>query len=375
MRPVGPLRSIQTVTRSGATAIRLLAGRPPYVYCGFVGEGNLGDDAIFSAIRDGLGGGHPVSTRPGTPTFPLRLAQLATRAMVQGLVLGGGTLIGRYGWLERVQAVARVDQTRAVVCIGTGVEDAAWSGQDALTDAHELTRWAEFIRQRFDRVSVRGPRSAAILSDLGVDARVAGDPALLLTAGEATPPRDDGVIAINVGASGPIWGSQSDVNARVAEAAHELIRRGRRIRFVILWERDRATTERLAGALPASATTIVAPRSPAEAVSELFRAQVVIGQRLHAVVLASAAHTPAISLAYRPKCQDFLESIGREDMAFRTDQIDTANLVDMTMALSDNLEAETRLVREGVDPLRSILTEELAACRTLLSSGRSDITL
>jgi polysaccharide pyruvyl transferase WcaK-like protein len=261
---------------------------------------------------------------------------------------------------------------RRVVTIGTGVEDPDWSSQHTLTDSDEIKHWGVFLRTRFDRVTVRGPRSAATLHELGIDAPVVGDPALLLAPSQPCEAVREGDVVINVGASGPIWGTQSQVNSHVRDLARELIRRGFQIRFLIMWERDRNLAESLAIELPTNATRLVAPRTPSDLMRELSSAHVVIGQRLHSVVLAAAAHTPSISLAYRPKCLDFQESINRTRFALRTDQLDTASLVDLTLEVTDNRDAESQTLQHSVTRLRTALNTEIAECRALFSSGQSE---
>jgi polysaccharide pyruvyl transferase WcaK-like protein len=55
---------------------------------------------------------------------------------------------------------------------------------------------------------------------------------------------------------------------------------------------------------------------------------VVIGQRLHSVILAFAYGVPALSLSYQPKCLDFLESVGFADLSLKTDDVIAGRLVE-----------------------------------------------
>jgi polysaccharide pyruvyl transferase WcaK-like protein len=50
-------------------------------------------------------------------------------------------------------------------------------------------------------------------------------------------------------------------------------------------------------------------------------AELVIGERLHASILAAACATPFVALEYRPKIRDFAKSIGAEDLVVRTDEL------------------------------------------------------
>ena len=59
---------------------------------------------------------------------------------------------------------------------------------------------------------------------------------------------------------------------------------------------------------------------------------VLVGQRLHSVVLAAAVAVPAVAIDYRPKCRDFQLSIDREDWTVSTTDITTALMLDTVNA-------------------------------------------
>jgi polysaccharide pyruvyl transferase WcaK-like protein len=54
---------------------------------------------------------------------------------------------------------------------------------------------------------------------------------------------------------------------------------------------------------------------------------VFVGFKLHAVVLAYCARVPALMIEYRPKCRDFMESIGADEFVVRADQQTTELLL------------------------------------------------
>jgi polysaccharide pyruvyl transferase WcaK-like protein len=60
----------------------------------------------------------------------------------------------------------------------------------------------------------------------------------------------------------------------------------------------------------------------------LASAGVVIGERLHACVLAVAASTPFVALEYRPKLRDFADSVDAGDLVLRTDQLTEGALLE-----------------------------------------------
>jgi polysaccharide pyruvyl transferase WcaK-like protein len=66
-----------------------------------------------------------------------------------------------------------------------------------------------------------------------------------------------------------------------------------------------------------------------EAIDLLASAEVVVGERLHACILAAAVSTPFVGIEYRPKLRDFAESVGRADLVLKTDLLTGGSLTEM----------------------------------------------
>ena len=64
--------------------------------------------------------------------------------------------------------------------------------------------------------------------------------------------------------------------------------------------------------------------------------ELIVGQRLHALVLAAAAGVPGIMLEYQPKCRDFMESIECSERSFRTDHLSAGQLIEALDELSSS---------------------------------------
>ncbi len=54
-----------------------------------------------------------------------------------------------------------------------------------------------------------------------------------------------------------------------------------------------------------------------------------VGERLHACVLAAAAGRPFVSIEYRPKLRDFADSVGMGEYLVRTDEISSGRLTEL----------------------------------------------
>jgi polysaccharide pyruvyl transferase WcaK-like protein len=329
---------------------------PAVAYLGWHGLGNLGDDAIYDAVRSQLPGADFVDM----PRFPHEIIRAISTGKFGSLrrspqVLGGGTLVGRRDWRRWVTRGMTVTGSNGTFAIGVGVEDPAFVGRRSGSARDELKRWAPVL-SKFHTVSVRGPRSAELLADVGVDVAVSGDPALLLPSPDVTP--QDGLIGVNLGFGDDLWGHDPRrVVAELSGAAQELASQGNRLVGILMNSSDRRWTE---AALRETALDIIVPSDALSAAKEFARCSAVIVSRLHAGILASLSGTPTISLEYQPKCRDFALSIDNEELLIRTDRLSSRTIVErVAVALADSSDIRTRTLR-AVAGLRQRLQAEYA---------------
>lgn len=305
-----------------------VTGDATVAYLGWHGLGNLGDDAIYDAVRGQLRG----ATFLDLPRLPHQLIY-ATVTAAMGLnrslrrssqVVGGGTLVGRSQWRLLVNRGLALTKDNASYAIGVGVEDPAFGGRNSGSGKGELTRWAPIL-SKFRTVSVRGPRSAELLSDIGLDVEVSGDPALLLPRPAVTP--EDGLIGVNLGFGDDLWGHDpTQLADEIAGAVKQLSSHGYRFVGILMNPEDRRWTEMALRDIPEA--EMVLPANPDAAARELARCSVAIVTRLHASVLASLSDTPVVSLEYQPKCRDFAFAIDDEKSLVRTDEVNSGVVVD-----------------------------------------------
>jgi len=338
---------------------------PMVAYLGWHGRGNLGDDAIYDAVRSQL----PGATMLDLPRFPYeRISAVATglnRSLRRSAqVVGGGTLVGRRDWRRWVTAGLAHTRKNESCAIGVGVEDPVFVGRRSGSKRDELKRWAPILSE-FRTVSVRGPRSAELLADIGVAVEVSGDPALLLPRPEV--PYEEGLIGINLGFGDDLWGHDPQmVVAETARALKQLSSEGHRFVGILMNTSDRRWTE---VALADVAADIVRPANAVAAAGELARCSVAIVSRLHAGILAALSGTPVISLEYQPKCRDFALSIDDERSLLRTDQLSSSAVVEgVHAALADSTNIRTKK-HAAVDALRRRLQDEYAALGRQLGIG------
>ncbi len=330
---------------------------PLVAYVGWHRKGNLGDDAIYDAVRSQL---------PGVTFLDLPSSRRENiRSAVTGLnrslrhssqVVGGGTIVGRAQWRLLINRGLALTRNRESYAIGVGVEDPVFIGRNSGSGEGELRRWAPIL-SAFRTVSVRGPRSAELLSDIGLNVEVSGDPALLLPRPDVDP--EEGLIGVNLGFGDDLWGHDPvGLAEEMSVAMKQLSSQGYRFVGILMNPEDRQWTER---ALSGIAADIVLPVDASAAARELARCSAAIVSRLHAGILASLSDTPVISLEYQPKCRDFALSIGDERSLIRTDEVSGFVVVDRVAgALADSANIRIK-TRAAVASLRQRLQAEYAA--------------
>lgn len=341
--------------------VGVTAASAPYVsYLGWHGKGNLGDDAIYDAVRSQL----PEAEFLDQPRFPHERFLAAARGQSGSLsqsiqVVGGGTLVGRRHWRRLITSGMRLTRNRGNYAIGVGVEDPVFIGRRSGSGGNELRRWVPLL-SRFNTVSVRGPRSAELLADVGFDVQVSGDPALVLPSPRPRPA--DGLIGLNLGFGDDLWGHDPDrVVEEVTVAVHRLGAQGYRFVGVLMNADDERWTRKALAGIPAG---ILRPTDSAAAAEHFAGCSAVIVSRLHAGILASLSGTPVISLEYQPKCRDFALSIDDERSLLRTDRLTGGRLVDRVLETLAAAEAIRHKTLGAVQTLRERLSADYAGLRS-----------
>lgn len=340
-------------------------------YLGFAGQDNLGDDAI----RDVFASAWPSCRLKYVPFVKDQLIRRGIPHMLTAfgdpLLLGGGTLVGRDLWRVALDRSALAFRPRCWEMLGIGVEDPLFQGAGVYTSWEELRAWRGAL-DRFRHVTVRGPRSQEILAQVGIDSTVVGDPALLLAEPRPNGAESDGAatdLLVNLTCGEDQWGGPSlDWTPRVSEALAPLVNAGLRIEFVSMEVTDNAWNDRLARSLGVE-PVIHRPKNHHAFFEVARRSRLVLGTRLHCNILAAAAGVPNISLEYRPKCRDFMDSIGAGELCFRVDRIDPENLRLQVTALFDGADAAAQKLERDVAVLRARLASELVAVGDALGVG------
>lgn len=318
----------------------LFSGKARACYIGYVGYGNLGDEALFQATHDLLKDDIAFFVPP-TGSRLLRVTRYANKFLdVKYIFLGGGTLIKANPYRMQILRSFLVRHPDAhFVTFGTGVGDADFWESVGLTV--DKAAWQQVLEScKF--LSVRGQLSKNQLERWGIqnDIHVIGDPALWFARDAIKPKSHTKRIGVNLGPSaGYIHGGDEnyilEFGARLLRTLHQ---DGWQVTLFPMIQADLDYMEQAVRLSGVPEPRIMKNFLDLQAVIEALEAQdVFIGEKLHSVVLASCAYTPAVMLEYRPKCRDFMLSIDRGDWTFKTDHLDLDAIYARINALYDDI--------------------------------------
>lgn len=270
---------------------------------GYYGFDNTGDEAILLAItRELAARGHQVTVLSNAPgetarTYGVRAAPrmhplgLIGAVMACDLLLSGGGGLLQDGtsartltyYLGLIRLARRLGKRAAVFNQSVGPLSAAGGRRVAAA----LRGVPAIVRDR---------GSLETLRELGVEARLGGDPALLLQPGPVE--RDPARVVLAP------RGGQRGATERLAELARRLREGGREVVALSLQPHlDDAEAALIGG-------EVISTNDPQTALDAIAGAGYVVGVRLHAVILAAAAGVPFAGVSYDPKVAGFCADAG-----------------------------------------------------------------
>lgn len=316
-------------------------------YIGWIGHDNLGDEILFDAHRQLFPDWHWQHFHPKHP--------LTEKPDI--VFLGGGTLIGRANLaIDYLQNF--IDSGIPVVCIGTGVANPEFWSTRNREFVDILPRWAKLLHG-FKYVGVRGPLSQAILTQYGFSgSQVVGDTAVALAQDTYKPPSQDKTIGLNIGhASGNMWlDDEENWLAIITQTVQQLLNNGWKIKLLPVWPKDLAINQKLSSNVNSpNCQLIEAYQDYHQYLREIESCQIFIGEKLHATIIATMNRIPSIMLEYRPKCRDYMMSIGMEEYNLRVDKTTPETIIQAVENLSNNQERVVSKLNTNILDLKNHL--------------------
>lgn len=319
-------------------------------YVGYTWGRNVGDQAAHRGAEIALGG--RLSPAPRTRTAH-RVVRRSPRWNGGGLlVIGGGTLIGREGWIDRVARITDVVKPSQRIVFGTGVECSVDGRPSELSNPDEQDAWIGWLEDA-GMVAVRGHLSAATLDSWGIPSIVVGDPALYLRSIKAPltkVARTDAAV-LSISRHEAVWGDQPADNLDIyADLCRYLFDRRIRVELLVMDPKDLEPSLRLRERVPSGMLSIRNPGGRLDlAIAAIRASAIAIGARLHLSILAAAFATPCVQFAYRPKAYDAMSVLAHEVPTIRNDSLSTDSVLAEVEVVLDNWQEHHRLLVEDVD--------------------------
>ena len=290
---------------------------------GYIGCGNLGDDAIMLGLVHALGAeGYEFTVMSGAPEETYRLYGLSGMprrdmkrfeeliAEHDALVFPGGSIFqdatsmmspGYYAKLVEVAKRAK----KKVIMVGQGVGPlTSFLGKRASIGAFNSA----------DAIAVRDPASMALLKELGVKTpvRVAADMAFLMPQAEATT--DDESFKVGnmraIGIAPRSLPKGHDAAALFGEFCRLVFQSGVMPVLIPMDKNEdvpliQEISNRQGGRIP----DLRKLATPVELLKRMDRMDAVIAVRLHAGILASSVGCPPLMIGYDPKVTAFAKML------------------------------------------------------------------
>lgn len=310
---------------------------------GYYGYGNAGDEAVLAGLVAGFRAARPdgemeIVALSGSPLETQAAYGIAAAdrykpgALLReigraDLVLsGGGSLLqdvtsahGIFYYLGVVRMAQMLG--RKTMFIAQGI------GPLKLGRSRRLVR---SVANRLNAVTVRDSASADLLRAIGVTRppiEVTADPALLLEAAPVFPPSPIageglGVGVASFGVALRPWHGQEGVAAHVADACASVLSGRRALLLPMQTGSDKPVAEQFArqwhqgNQVGNRATLCSLEKGLTPLLANITSCDLMIGMRLHALILAAAAGVPSVALSYDPKVDAFMQASGQGDAVY-----------------------------------------------------------
>lgn len=337
--------------------------RPKVAYVGgWTGKSNLGDEALLPAMQ------RLFSELALFPFAGGRLSRMALRTL-PGLkygIFGGGTLIGQKGlWLEIAKEF--LAQSKQMVMFGTGVEEPSfWPGDPG------IEAW-KCVLDRCDFLGVRGPISAEMLRQFGHDrVRVVGDPVLAFACDEINHVPNARTLGLNFGTADTrvFGGNETRVKDELVKLATIARQEGWSVEWFVVWPKDLPPTLQAAKESQTEAVIHTLYHDHEAFIQRARPLSVFVGMKLHATLLATCALTPSLMIEYRPKCRDYMQSIGQDAATIRTDHFRAKTAWEIISHWNTRRTETAQNLATGIHALRTEQQRAAKALMTQLTASR-----
>lgn len=382
---------------------------PQIVIVGYYGFNNLGDEVILACILRGLRKFIPelnITVVSGNPEWTTETYEVSSvsRNDVVGIndaisgadlvILGGGGIFHDY-WSFDPDTLLTPEHSGIGFFSGPPLLSALWGKPLMIYSAGVGPLLSEsgriFTRAVFDMATlstVRDFESKSILESIGLDTSkvyVTADPAFLIDAVDEKRVKDifkqercredKPLLGVSVrywdiGVSPEYWESQ------VAQSLDNFFKDNNGSVIFIPFHRlkgqtdDHEVIDRIISRMKHSSKARVLQGfySPEEIAGILAGCDLVLGMRLHSIILSTAGSVPVVALGYDPKVFNIMKRIGCEDYVIDMSNITADKISHLISEAFNNKERITEKINESRQQLKELAKQDIKMAVDLIEN-------
>lgn len=328
------------------------------IYVGCTRMGNLGDEAIFEALKK--------YTKDQLVTYEIpynkpKAGRLLRKWLIKNpeyIILGGGTIVKKSkeeSYLKIIKdQMALYPQAKRLV-LGPGVADEKF----AASFGFPINRgdWKSFL-DTCSFVSVRGILSKAQLEEWEVaqPIEIFHDPAVCFARNKCKKKNKTKTIALNFAYIGnKIYGENPEQIEKFANALTErLLQEHWTVYLYPTTKSDLHYMMETIGLKKHQEIKVYENYTDIDKSLDFLESMdVFLGQRLHSIIFAANVSTPFHAIEYEPKTSDFLLTTGFENYATRTDQLDSEEAYKIVTKLYENIDFEQQKIFDLIQKVKN----------------------
>ncbi|HEU4964932.1 MAG TPA: polysaccharide pyruvyl transferase CsaB [Bacilli bacterium] len=353
---------------------------PRILISGYYGFDNLGDDTVLFGIMSSIRNREPdaeiivLSNQP-TRTEALFGVKAVNRwnfavifrelSRCDMLVMGGGSLLQDVTGGRSILYYLGIAQMayllkKPIVFYGQGI------GPISKSLSEKLIRK---VVNRVNLITVRDPKSRDDLLSYGVDRpdlHVTADPAFAIDCSlfsedaGAKLLKEFGVITKHLGGDQKVagiairnWSTSHPFHEVLAQNADRLVREGWKVVFIPMqYPGDVGASQRVLSHMKERAVLLNRQFSFRDIANIIANTDLIIGMRLHSLILAAHCGVPFVSLSYDPKINRFVKRVGFEEAIDSVNTVTYESLRDKIVDCIEQSDHYRELMQPHVESLR-----------------------
>lgn len=327
----------------------IFASKKIALYVGCTRMGNLGDEAIFDALKELVGPEVFLYEIPyHNPTAGNFLRKIFFKKP-DFIILGGGTIIRKAANESYLRILNRLSlewPESKIIILGPGVANPEFAKYIGFPI--DINGWSTLLNKA-TFISVRGVLSKKELDSWKTltPVEIFHDPAIYFTKSAIKLKGKKKKIAVNFADIGDrIYGKNKIVIESFAlKIVEKLISENWEVYLYPTTKSDLNYMLNKIGLKKFYKIKIYDDyKNIDKSLCFLESMDVFLGQRLHSVIFSSTVFTPFHALEYEPKTSDFLNTLGLNDYLTRVDELDVNAIFDKINALYSQIENEQQVL-------------------------------